>query len=392
MNALPTLLFHCHHSLGMGHLVRSLHLVDALRQHFHIVLLSGGRVPADIVVPAGVDLVQLPALALEGNARLHGADPRCDVDQARTARRERILAAFNQFRPAVVMIELFPFGRKKLRDELLPLLDAARKASWRPLVLCSLRDILVHARKDQALHDERAVRTVNTWFDAILLHADAAFARLEDSCSAAAHLTRPIHYTGFVTGTSSGVEPTARRPYILVSAGGGIVGKALLETALAAHRLTYQRTGTGLRLVTGPFYPETDLAQLLASAQGMPAVEIVRSLPSLVGDMRTAAASISQCGYNTAMELLRTGVPALVVPYAEGLENEQTVRAERLAALGLIRVLPASRLTPEVLAGEMARLPSFVPSPRTLALDGAQESARVTRELHERNVAAGVPA
>ena len=44
----PRLLFHCQHSVGLGHLVRSVHLADGLAQDFDVTLLNGGPWPADL--------------------------------------------------------------------------------------------------------------------------------------------------------------------------------------------------------------------------------------------------------------------------------------------------------------------------------------------------------
>ena len=64
-------------------------------------------------------------------------------------------------------------------------------------------------------------------------------------------------------------------------------------------------------------------------------------MTDLSAEMAASRLSISQCGYNTALDIVRAGVPALVVPFADGGETEQTDRARRLEALGALRVLPA---------------------------------------------------
>ena len=80
-----------------------------------------------------------------------------------------------------------------------------------------------------------------------------------------------------------------------------------------------------------------------------PGLELVRTVPDLGAELRAAAASVSQCGYNTALELLRSRVPALVVPYATPEEDEQRRRARRLARLGACGSRPGL-LDPRTLA------------------------------------------
>ena len=49
-----------------------------------------------------------------------------------------------------------------------------------------------------------------------------------------------------------------------------------------------------------------------------------------------AAASVSLCGYNTALDVLQSGVPAVLVPFDNGGEVEQSLRAEALAPQELV--------------------------------------------------------
>jgi predicted glycosyltransferase len=103
-------------------------------------------------------------------------------------------------------------------------------------------------------------------------------------------------------------------------------------------------------------------------------------VPDLGAELSQAAASVSQCGYNTALELLRARVPALVVPYATAEEDEQQRRARRLALLGAVRVLDPERLAPATLAAELERLLEFEPARPRLDLDGARRTCELLWE------------
>ena len=147
-----------------------------------------------------------------------------------------------------------------------------------------------------------------------------------------------------------------------------------------AQRLLWARHALAFRLVAGPFLPEPDWRALCEAARGREGVELVRHVPDLALEMRRAAASVSQCGYNSALDIVVAGVPALVVPYAEGGENEQTERAAKLAALGALRHLPPAELTAQRLAAEIVALMSFTPRPAAIDLDGAERSAQLLAE------------
>jgi predicted glycosyltransferase len=316
----PTVLFYCQHSLGLGHLVRSFALAGALAERFRVVLLNGGRLPRGVPLPAGVEVESLAPLGMDVDGTLVSEDRRRSPERALQLRRERILALHAQLKPEVVLVELFPFGRKKFAPELLPLLEAARAAGT--LTVCSLRDILVGSRRDQARFEEVASVRANALLDAILVHADPQFARLEDSFTPATPLRVPVHYTGFVLPGDGGGRalapspPAPERPRVLVSTGGGAYGGALVRGAIAAHDAALAQAGIDVRIVAGPFLPDDEWRALRAAARVRPGLDAARSVPDLRAELRAASASVSQCGYNTALDVLGTGVPALVVPFA----------------------------------------------------------------------------
>jgi predicted glycosyltransferase len=379
----PTLLFYCQHSLGLGHLHRSLALSESLSERFRVVLLCGGRLPSTIAVPAGVELVALPPLGASADGRLLSHDRRRSLTHARRMRRDIMLETFHTERPDAVLIEFFPFGKKRFADELIPLLEEARDLGARaPLVACSIRDILVSRGTEQAEHDDRASDLANRFFDAVLVHSDPDFARLEESFRPRLPMTTPIHYTGFVV--SNGVsrnEARPRRRGLVVSAGGGVVGGDLLESALGAHRLLDPRDRMEMNVIAGPFLGEDRWRSLRATARVLEGVTVRRSVPDLGKEMHRAAASVSQCGYNTALDILRSGVPALVVPFSDRDEDEQTRRAVRLRDLGLVRVLESDRADPHTLAEELRALRHFRPRRVSLDMEGASKSVRILAGL-----------
>ena len=68
--------FHVQHLLGIGHLKRAATLAGALaREGFEVTLASGGM-PVENIVPAGVQLVQLPPASAEDASFRHLVDDR----------------------------------------------------------------------------------------------------------------------------------------------------------------------------------------------------------------------------------------------------------------------------------------------------------------------------
>jgi len=374
MSVRPPLLFYCQHSVGLGHLTRSYALCAHLAEWFRVVLVCGGPLPDEIEPPPGVEIVALPPLGVGPGARFVSHDPGLSVERAWSVRGERLLRMLHTLRPAVVFVELFPFGRAKFARELVPLLELAREAG--AMTACSLRDILVTGREDQAAHDERACRLANAHLDAVLVHSDPRFAQLDETFGPIDRLEIPVRYTGFVVGAPS--RAVAREPRVVVSAGGGLVGEPLLRAAIQAQRIG---TGLAMRTIAGPLMPEDAFGRLRAEAHDVAELELVRSVPDLAAELAAASAAVSQAGYNTTLEIVRARVPALVVPYATSEEDEQLRRARRLERLGALRVLAPDRLDPAVLAAEIERLPAFVPTRPAIDLDGGHGTCRELWEL-----------
>ena len=87
------LLFYCQHSVGLGHLVRSVNLVEGLAEDFDVTLLNGGPWPAELPQPCATDIVHLPALGLDADYALVSRDERFTVEQALALRGSMIQEA-----------------------------------------------------------------------------------------------------------------------------------------------------------------------------------------------------------------------------------------------------------------------------------------------------------
>jgi predicted glycosyltransferase len=377
----PRLLFHCQQTMGLGHLVRSMHLAEGLAKDFDVTLLNGGPWPGQLPQPSSIDIVHLPPLGLDADYALVSRDARFTVEEAVQLRLSTIQESFRATAPDVLLIELFPFGRRKFASELMSLLEAARSASHAPFVACSLRDILVNSRRNQQRHDDHASEVANEYFDAVLVHADSRFATLEETFRPTVRLRVPVHYTGFVRAPRSRDRGRARERRVLVSAGGGLVGAPLFRAAAEASPSLLGDHGLRTVIVTGPFLPDPVVDELIRRASTAPGLEVVRYLPDLGAEMAASAVSVSQAGYNTTMDILGCTTPAVVVPYGEGREDEQAARALRLERLGALRVLDSSRLSAQTLADAVRDALEWTPRPVPLDLDGRTRTSELLRGL-----------
>jgi len=376
------LLFCCQHVLGMGSLVRSLALARALAQEFRVVFLTGGLVPRGLPRPRGVAIVDMPPLGFDGGGHLVPRDNGRSLERALRERREIILGTFRRLQPRAVVVELFPFGRSEFAGELLPLIDEAHGLGpHRPLIVSSLQDFLTTGRPDQVTHDERACALANRYLDAVLVHTDPRFARLGESFRPTRPLRVPVCYTGFVAAEAPRLPPGPRDRHLVVSAGGGRLGGPLLRAAVEAHPLLWRHEHLPTTLIAGPFLPEEEWRALAECARGLEGLRLRRSVRDLARELAGATASLSQCGYNTALDIVRTRVAALVVPSSEAGHEVQWVRARRFEQLGALRVLEPERLDGRTVAAELGKLLRFRPAPIPFEVGGAQRTVALVDEM-----------
>src|SRR6185503_7557605 len=108
--------------------------------------------------------------------QLFSHDKRISVERTLQLRKKIIRTCFDNLPPAAIMLELFPFDRKKFAVELRPLLEAAHSDERRAFIVCSLRDIFGSRTVNQQKYDDRAATLANQFLDLVLVHSDPSYA------------------------------------------------------------------------------------------------------------------------------------------------------------------------------------------------------------------------
>jgi len=377
--------FHVQHLLGIGHLKRAVTLARAMAlAGLDVTLASGGLPVPELAAQAhssGVHFVQLPpasAADLTFKVLVDGNGKPVD-DEWRRARIEALLGAWRAADADVLLLELFPFGRRQMRFELLPLLDAASGSARRPVVACSVRDVL--GAPKSAPRQVETADLVERYFDRVLVHGDPDAIPFERSFPLAGRIAARIEYTGYVVDEAKPAHGNAGSGEVIVSAGGGAVGVGLLAAAIRAKPLTMLHDRRW-RVLAGNNLPEEDFRELERLAAGATGIELERSRSDFTTLLGNCALSVSQAGYNTFMEIFGAAAPAVVVPFARGQEMEQTLRARYFAGRGLVELVEESALAPETLAAAIDRAAQ---KPRaslgSINLDGARSSAAAVSRL-----------
>ncbi|MDB9527261.1 glycosyltransferase [Oscillatoria sp. CS-180] len=382
------LLFYCQHILGIGHLIRSMEIVKGLTKDFQICFINGGEAVNNLPIPKGVEVIQLPPLKTDKEFSELQLPPGFDsLETVFDSRRQQMLTILERFQPDVLMIELFPFGRRRFSPELIPLIEAARDRGTK--IVSSLRDIVV-TKQDQARHEAKVCKLINQYFDLLLIHGDSQFMPLERSFSRIADLNCPVHYTGYVVQSES--SQSFRRskyrtvhqsplPTILTSVGGGRFGHELLDCVAQASIYLEGLIPHHIQMFTGPFSPNTIHDYFQSFATLRPNLTVERYTPNLMAHMRQADLSINMGGYNTTLNVLKTRVRCMLLPFTGNGDQEQTIRAERLEEMGIVSVIRANDLHPQRLAQRIVNYLRTQPSSIQLDLNGVAQTAQILRDF-----------
>ncbi len=348
---------------GTGHYVRMYEIARALAPFHDVLLLDGGRpIPRP---PAPVPRLVVPGIYRDTGGDLAAVDGR-PIDLVLAERRAALAAALDELRPDVVLVEDYPFSKWEMDAEIRGVLERARRAG--PALVCScLRDIGTRKRRrvDGDDFPGRVKERLRAAFDRVLVHADPAVVRVEEHLPWAADLPVPVVYTGYVSQPAPARPPADPTRVQVVVSTGGAAANSLIPLAIQAWgRL-------GLRGELTVFLPAFASAGELATWRAEePGVRFAPFSADFLDTLAAADVSVSHAGYNTCVNLLAAGTPAVLVPNP-GM-GDQVHRAALLERLGLAAALDLETASPDDLARAIRSRLDAPPPAHAIDLSGAE--------------------
>lgn len=381
--------YYCQHVLGIGHLRRSLEICKALAKHHETTLILGG--PPTSIDTTGLATLYLPGLQMDSEFKnLTPCDSSASLETTKQKRQETLYNHFTSFSPHCFITELYPFGRKAFRFELDPILKDIKNGIL-PACKCvsSVRDILVEKLQGKEKFEQRVVDTLNKYYATVLIHADPEIITLDETFSPLAKINIPLQYTGFVSEHPShstkqhiredlNLSRQQKLIVLSVGGGGGGVGDDLLHATLAGFKKMIETNPLAhLQVFTGPYCSQRVYDTIRSHRQHN--ITVDRFSHSFPDWLTAADLSISMAGYNTCMNLLQTGVPALVLPFLQN--REQALRAAKLGDKAPIATLTPDDLSVRILSAKMVNQLKLQPTITAIKLCGADESCKIINTL-----------
>ena len=230
----------------------------------------------------------------------------------------------NDYKPDVLLFDGFPFMRYPWMKSGLDFVLECVKNTWKDIkIVSSVRDICYPSQGGKGDNHYASLTTnwANDYFDAILVHGDNNFIKLEESFKYLALIDPPVYYTGYVTDSYK--PKLQERNGTVVSAGGGRVAMDCFDKAMELY------DGTDWIFSVGPNHPKKHLEKFKKWASDKKKVKIIYNVKNFKDLLAKHKLSISQAGYNTVMDLWMTDTPAKFIPYVDDDgEQEQTTRAK----------------------------------------------------------------
>jgi len=329
-------------------------------------------------LPPRMDYVKLPCVnrvrAEEYEPRfLHHCAP--EVRQTRSSIIEQTALAF---RPDLVIVDKRAAG---VDGELVPALEALQRVPHPPRVVLGVRDILdAPAVTSAALHRNGSFALIDRFYDEVWIYGARAVFDAVEEYGFPPSVARKSRFVGYLRRRPVRRPPLEGIPHVLVTTGSGEDGEAVVRTFLTG--VASLSTGS-LRstIVLGPSCGSDVAERLRRMAVDRSDIEIIDFEPDLTRRYEQATAVVAMAGYNTVCELLSAGIPAVLIPRAEPVQ-EQLIRARRLAARGHVRMVEPAALTPESLLSALHEvLTAPPPAMDTIDMDGLSRIRRRVQAL-----------
>ncbi|MDH5563019.1 MAG: glycosyltransferase [Nitrospirota bacterium] len=368
--------FYSHDTFGLGNIRRTLSICQFLMESIpdlSILIISGSPMVHSFRIPEGVDYIKLPCLS---RTESNGYGPKYlkentqDIVKLRT---ELIVCALANFQPDLVIVDKKPYG---VENELEPGLTYLKTYHPETIITLLLRDIL------DSPQATRAIWKKHEYFKALEAHYDRIFVlgspEVFKACTEyqfPLSLKIKTQYCGYIRRESGQhtrehmrkrLGLTAEDQMVLVTAGGGEDGVRLFQQYLESMPKLSQRNRVYSTLIFGPEMSEAIRQELEIEASQWPSIKTLTFSDDVMSYLDAADVAVSMGGYGTICELLSLQKPALVIPRVRPVE-EQWIRAQRMAELGLFQTIHPDQLTPGSLCEKLEDLLDQAINPKNLA-------------------------
>lgn len=376
------ILFLTQYYRGIGHSTRIKYIIEETSKYIDCVIVNHLMEPP-LKFNTVKEYTLLPESQISKDSKLNifKVIMRPELIQDRITKWKEILDT-NDIK--IIIFEGFPFCRHQFAYELFTMLEEAHIRGIR--CICSIRDFPWDEPHERGLQDwvsKTQNLIINKYFSFVLVHGDPKYLPL--LCDTVNHynprevmkeISNKVLYTGYV------INPYQKKHHrennhIYISCG---LNKEESLSVLAKF------------IKVAPKFPEYQFIMPIANRyltkqlglRNKGNITIVDYIPNLYKALEKCAMFITYGGYNSTMEVIAGKIPAIIIPRNDGAKLEQYVRSFTLQPYNLFKVCAATNIENIGQYIKEIEKEKHFPANTNINLKGAQESARILRELYKR--------
>ena len=352
------LLVYSHDTFGLGNIRRMLticqYLLDTV-PNISILLISGSPVVHRFRLPQGLDYIKLPCIGRDTTGEVSVKYLRTNTEDTTRLRADLIFTATVNFKPDLILVDKKPYG---IENELKKTLNYVKSYGLNTKLVLLLRDILDSPSKTQfEWHRWGYYQAINHYYDQVLVAGTPEIFNVIDEYQFPQVIAKKVKYCGYLRRHSGDKSPhqvrqelnlAKKEKLVVVTSGGGEDGAKLIETYLKGLSNLSDIPPFKSLVITGTEMPRTQKQQFFEFAQILPNIVIQEFAEDINSYFNVADLVVSMAGYNTVCEILSLDKKAIIVPRIKPVQ-EQLIRAENMAKLGLLNMINPDKLTPDLL-------------------------------------------
>ena len=346
--------------LGLGHMRRTNSIARQIfqaRPDAGILTLSDSPLGQMFATEKNHDFLKLPSIFKAGPGDWRAVNLPMDFEEVLMMRQRIVRSTLLCFEPHLLLVDHMPHGAM---GELLPALQAIKEFHMGTQVVLGLRDILDAPEViEQRWRAEGAYEAMEEFYDQVLIYGMQDVHNVAEQYHFQPKVLNKTHYCGYVCTPVTGRYSARARAQtlantregtrmILVMAGGGADAFPMMSAVLDALPLVLYHRPCRMVMITGPFMPAEQRHKLETLSHGLP-VRVRESVNDVLSYLEATDLVISMAGYNSTVEILRSGKPAILIPRT-GPSAEQRTRAMLFAARKWVQYLDLSESNPARLA------------------------------------------
>ena len=379
------ILIYSHDTFGLGNIRRMLevarHLVES-SQEVSVLVITGSPMLHAFRIPERVDYVKLPCLSRTVDGRYGARFLDLSLDETVRMRANIIRSTIANFVPDLILVDKKPFG---VENELSGAIADLPCQSRRPKLVLLLRDILDSPEATTPVWRKQGYfEAIDAYYDQVVVVGSPEIFDLRREYAFPPFSAAKVRFCGYIArqqGRQSRAEVrrslgvAQHEPLVLVTPGGGQDGFDVVDACVKGLLALRPEQRPRTHIVCGPEMGAAPRAALAQAALNLPQVSLQEFSDDMMSLMAASDVVVSMGGYNTVCEILSLHKRAVVVPRVRPVK-EQGIRAERMAARGLLRMLHPDQLTPatlwQALRSELAALARRAPLPQLRMMRGLE--------------------